>query len=302
MPKQRDHSKSILGKNNTKYHDIIYKYIITDLMITEKKCGTCNTIKSPNEFRLYKIEYLDGNIKCDSKIPLQTQCISCDNNWRKIRTMKCHDKYDSLTKADIYQLFKDNKTLTGGGETKKCSRCKENKKPEDFSISKGMECGLHNMCQLCGFEYGESLGDRWIVYRPNGTFKYKKTKKGQHDDHIFPLALGGSNAEINHQLIDGKINLVKSSKLEFDNIMCINPELLSERFRYILHKCQREKETIHDLEIQLRKAISDEHLLLKSKTDEELLKIYDDYNKKNNTRKDCSRAVKKFRQFIKLKY
>lgn len=302
MPKQRDHSQTILGKNNTKDHDKIYNYIKDTLNITEKKCGSCNKIKPPTDFRLYKIQYSNGNIKCESKIPLQSQCILCDNNWRKIRTTRCHDTYDPLTDEEIYQCFKDKKTITGGGETKICSRCKGNKKPEDFSISRGMECGLHNMCRLCGFEYGESLGDRWIIYRPDGNFKYKKTQKGQHDDHIFPLALGGSNAEINHQLIDGKINLQKSSKLEFDNIMCINPELLSERFRNILHECQREKETIHNLEILLRQAIYDEHMLLNIKTDDELLTIFNNYNKQNNTRKKSERAVTKLREFIKIKY
>ena len=145
-------------------------------------------------------------------------------------------------------------------------------------------------------------GDRWIIYRPDGNFKYKKTKKGQHDDHIFPLALGGSNSEINHQLIDGKINLQKSSKLEFDDIMCINPQLLSERFRHILYECQCEKVTIHDLEVKLRTAIYNEHMDLKCKTDNELLELFNEYNKQNNSRKNSSRAVKKFRQFIELRY
>lgn len=303
MPKQRNHSNSILGKNNTKDHTKLYDHIEKTLNISEKKCGSCKEIKKIRDFRLYKI-HCDSNgvIKCESNIPLQTLCLSCDNNHRKTRTKKCHDTYDPLSNEEIYQLFKDKKTLTGGGETKICSRCKENKKPEDFSISKGMECGLHNMCNLCGFEYGESLGDRWIIYRPDGNFKYKKTKKGQHDDHIFPLALGGSNSEINHQLIDGKINLQKSSKLEFDDIMCINPQLLSERFRHILYECQCEKVSIHDLEVKLRTAIYNEHMDLKCKTDNELLEIFNEYNKQNNSRKNSSRAVKKFRQFIELRY
>jgi hypothetical protein len=43
-------------------------------------------------------------------------------------------------------------------------------------------------------------------------------------------------------------------------------------------------------------------MYLKCKSDEELLNIFKDYNKSNNTRKNCKRAVNKFREFIKVKY
>lgn len=96
--------------------------------------------------------------------------------------------------------------------------CKEGKNiRKHLMLSPGMECGLHNMCNDFSKKYGESMGDRLIKYRPDGNFKYKKTQDNQHDDHIMPLAYGGTNDEINHQLISDKENLQKSDKIPHED-------------------------------------------------------------------------------------
>ena len=64
----------------------------------------------------------------------------------------------------------------------------------------------------------------------------KKSKENDedHDDHIFPLSLGGSNEKINHQILTSTENLKKSNDIYFESVQTINPQLLSERYRKAL--------------------------------------------------------------------
>ena len=289
----------LLGKNQTKDHEDIYKYIAEELKITEKKCSMGCSKKGNKfnishkgdrmcpitDFRLNGIRKVNGEIVCEKNVPLQGQCIRCDTLWRKAR------------------LVHSTKENTGGhqqyinkyGDTKKCSMCKNELNCMNFNLSPSMECGLHNVCKECSKIYGESLGDRWIRYLPDGNFKYKKTGKDQHDDHIFPLALGGSNEEINHQLLQSKENLEKSCSLLFKNVHEIDEKLLSERWRHILIKCKEEGQSLLILESRLKGAIYTEIKQREKLSDIELKKQFEDYNKKWNCRKDVNRAVNKFR-------
>lgn len=182
-----------------------------------------------------------------------------------------------------------------GIETIKCSQCKDDISVNNFPISKGMERGLHNMCYVCSSSYGNSVGGRWILYLPDGNYKYKKINKDDHDDHIFPSSYGGSNNECNHQLIKDIINLKKSDSIEFENISDINKNLLSERFQHHIDKCTN----IIELKSCLRKQIYNEWIDRSKMTDNDLEKLFNDYTKKNNVRYDCERAVRMFRVFVK---
>lgn len=187
-----------------------------------------------------------------------------------------------------------------GKSTKKCSICNDEKDIRDhFKLSPGMECGLHNICNECSKRYGDSMGDRLIKYRPDGNFKYTKTQENQHDDHIIPLAYGGSNEAINHQLISSKANLSKSSTIPFDSVFQINPLLLSSRWRHILYTAQQEKTSITVFKSRISSAIFEEQKYIYSMTDEEIEDIFNDYNISNNRRINTKRALGKFKKYCK---
>ena len=291
---------ALLGKNQTKNHEEIYEYIQGELKIIEKKCSMGSRGNQYNichegdrmcpvtDFRLNKINIVDGKIVCKKKIPLQGNCIKCDTLWRKARINRC--KKENTGGYEQYeQKYKKC--------TRECSMCKNELNCRDFSLSPNMECGIHNVCKECSKIYGESLGDRWIRYLPDGNFKYTKTDDDQHDDHIFPLALGGSNVKINHQLISSKENLEKSCSLLFVNVHKIDEQLLSKRWRHILIECKEEDTTLQILECRLRKAIDIEINQRKTLSDIELKKQFEVYNKKWNFRKVVDRAVSKFRNY-----
>ena len=143
------------------------------------------------------------------------------------------------------------------------------------------------------------MGDRLIKYRPDGNFKYEKTEENQHDDHIFPLVFGGTNEEINHQLISAKENLSKSGTIPFENIMDINPLLLSSRWRPILEEGQRENISIVVLKSRLSDAIFAEQKRIYLMNDNEIETIFKEYNKNNNRRVNITRCVEKFKKYCK---
>jgi len=289
----------LLGKNQTKDHEEIYEEIKKKIGPT-KICnfghtrGSKTGIKHEGE-KVLPIESfeLKGCIYDKSTksyvingCGLQGFCRDCSKRRRRKRL-----EQSKKNNTGGYQQY-----INTYGETKKCSMCKNVLHCKKFNLSPSMECGIHNICKKCSKIYGESLGDRWIRYLPDGNFKYKKTEEDQHDDHIFPLALGGSNEKINHQLINSKENLKKSSKLLFNNIHDIDEHMLSERWRNILVKCKEENTTLHLLESRLRKAINIEINHRKTLTNTELVKQFENYNKKWNSRKDIKRAVSIFRK------
>jgi 5-methylcytosine-specific restriction endonuclease McrA len=296
-----------LGKNITKDHSIIYDEIEKKLGKT-KKCtfghtrGSKTGVKHEGcqdipirEFELKKA-FLDenNNVVIENGDGLQGFCRNCSQLRRKARIEKEKSEKKDKTPEEIYELYK-NKYNT---EVKKCSRCDVLKPLCEFNLSIGMECGLHNMCKICSYEYGSSVGDRWIIYMPDGNYKYNKHSSDEHDDHIFPLSLGGSNEEINHQLISSEENLKKSNDIYcFDNLNNINPLLLSSRYRHILS----ESSDLNDLKIRLNQCVYNDILSRSNLDDNDLYNVYKSYCEKNNLRRDINRAVKKFREYCKLR-
>jgi hypothetical protein len=299
--KQRDLSKSELGKNITKDHNVIYEEIEKRIGKT-KICnfghskGSKTGVKHEGEknvnvrdFELKGVELKDNKVIIKNGDGLQGFCRDCSKRRRKARITTSKNKFKDINDNEIRELY----IKEYGLKTKKCSQCKEDLLVNNFSISKGMECGLHNMCYECSMSYGNSVGARWILYLPDGNYKYKNKNKDQHDDHIFPLSCGGSNNECNHQLINCITNLEKSNSIEFKNVNDINKNLLSERFQHNLDKCKN----IEDLKCCLRKQIYNEWIEKSKMNDDELEKIFIEYTKKNNVRYNCKRAICKFRDF-----
>jgi hypothetical protein len=291
-----------LGKNIIKDHIIIYDFI-------EKRIGkykNCNfghkygsitgvrhegdPIVPIKEFELRDVKIIENEVIINKGDGLQGFCKNCSKLRRKARIEKEKLEKNNKTSDEIYELYKEKY----GKDCKICSRCKIEKSIQLFNLSIGMECGIHNMCKLCCYEYGSSIGNRWFIYLPDGNYKINKKLKDQHDDHIFPLSLGGSNNKINHQLISSKENLTKSNNLSyFKNIDEINPEMISERFRYILEDtCD-----LNELKIKLSKLIYDDIKLRGELNDDELFSIYKSYCLNNNLKKDINRAIIKFKEY-----
>lgn len=303
--KQRVVNKE-LGKNIIKNHTRIYDEIEKKIgknkicnfgHIRGSKTGVkhegCNVVPI-REFEL-KGATINDNDTIDIKNGdgLQGFCKVCSKHRRRARLNKNKEEKQNKTPEEIHALYVKKYNIT----TKKCSRCKKDKSLCDFKLSIGMECGLHNMCNLCSREYGNSVGDRWIIYMPDGNYKYNKQKKQHHDDHIFPLSLGGSNEEINHQLLSSTENLQKSNNItQFGSIKSINPELLSERYRVSL----TEAKNLNDLKIILNQYIHKDLVERSRLSDETLLETYKVYCEKYNLRRNIKRAVKKFREYCKL--
>lgn len=291
-----------LGKNITSEHEKIYSHIESIIGET-KKCmfghikGSKTGVKHEGEQNVPIRDFeLNGCIISETNQViikkgdgLQGFCRECSKKRRKIRLEMSREK-----NKNGY----DNYEKEYGKITKKCSVCKlEKNVRECFKLSPGMECGIHNVCNKCSKKYGESMGDRLIKYRPDGNFKYKKNKDNLHDDHIFPLAYGGTNEVINHQLISSKENLKKSSSIPFDDVMNINPLLLCSRWRHILYKAQQDKVSITIFKSRITEAILEEQKFIYSMEDGDIEKIFKDYNNKNNRRVDVKRCVKKFKTY-----
>lgn len=298
---QRKVSKN-LGKNITYEHENIYNKI--ESKIGQMKSCTFGHIRGSktgvkhdgDKYRPIRDFELRGCIINDlhevviTGDGLQSFCRECSRKRRKKRIEMSREKnkggYDTYEKEY-------------GSITKCCSMCNENKIIRDFKLSPGMECGIHNICIECSINYGDSMGNRLIKYRPDGNYKYKKTRKNYHDDHIIPLMYGGTNEKINHQLITATENLTKSSTIPFENVSDILPSFLSERWRPILIKSQQENVSIGLLKSRLAYAISEEQKQIYSMEDYEIEKIYKEYNKKYNRRINTKRCVDKFKIYCK---
>jgi hypothetical protein len=295
---------SNLGKNITSEHEQIYNYIESKNGQFKQcnfghKRGSKTGVKHEGEenvpirdFELRGCSITKMNtVVIKDGSGLQGFCKDCSKKRRRRRLEMSREKnkggYDTYEKEY-------------GKTTKKCSLCNEDKNiRKHFKLSPGMECGIHNVCIQCSKIYGESMGDRMIKYRPDGNYKYNKKETHQHDDHIFPLAYGGTHEEINHQLISSKENLTKSSTIPFKNVMDINPLLLSLRWRPIIYEGQREKICITILKSRLFNAIQEENKHIYSMKDSDIEKIYQDYNKKNNRRINTKRCVEKIKKYCK---
>lgn len=295
-----------LGKNNTSNREKIYAHIESIIGKT-KKCtfghkrgsNTGVTHEGEEEVPIREFDLKGSSINGMNQViishrdGLQGFCNNCSKRRRNKRLEMSRKKNESGYGYDTYEK-------EYGKSTKKCSVCKDDKSVRThFRLSLGMECGIHNSCNECSKKYGESMGDRFIKYRPDGNFKYTKTEKNQHDDHIMPLAYGGTNEEINHQLISSTVNLSKSSSIPFDNVMHINPLLLCSRWRPILYTAQREKNSMTVFKSRISSAIIEEQKKINSMTDEEIELIFKQYNENNNRRVNVKRCVEKFKTYCR---
>lgn len=300
--KQRNVSEN-LGKTHTTNHEIYYEYIKIKIGIT-KKCTFGHKVGSKTGVKHEGIEDVpithfelkgcslseNGEVIITNGDGLQGFCKTCSSRRRKMRLKMSREKnkgYDTYEKEY-------------GKDTKKCSMCKEEKNIRKcFILSPGMECGIHNKCNDCSKKYGDSMGNRLINYRPDGNFKYKKTEKNQHDDHIMPLVYGGTNKEVNHQLISAKENLSKSSTIPFETIHDIPEILMCERWKYILEEAKKDNISMTEFKSRISCAILEEQKTIYSMTDEEIEDIFKTYNKTNNRKINTKRAVEKFRIYCK---
>lgn len=304
MSKKKRKVSDNLGKNNTSNHEKIYAHIETIFGKTKRcsfghKRGSKTGVKHEGEqevpirgFELRGCSINDMNeIIIKGGDGLQGFCRICSQRRRKkrleISRAKNEGGYDTYEKEY-------------GISTKKCSQCKEDKNVrENFNLSPAMECGIHNVCNDCSKRYGESMGDRVIKYRPDGYFKYKKTEENHHDEHIMPLVYGGTNKEVNHQLIPAKKNLSKSSTIPFSNVNDIPDSLMCERWKPILEKAKTENISITDFKSKIAYAILDEQKKIYSMTDHEIESVFKQYNTTNNRRINIKRAVEKFKTYCK---
>ena len=79
----------------------------------------------------------------------------------------------------------------------------------------------------------------------------------------------------------------------FQNLNNINPDMISIRFRYIVKECKNLTELTEKLSLAVYNDIKQRSEM----TDDELIEIYEKYNKENNIRKSSRRAVLKFREY-----
>jgi len=313
MSTQRKVSKN-LGRNNTHDHERIYNHIETIIGKT-KECnfghvrGSNTGVKHEGEpkvpireFETKGVSVSDsGDVIIKKGDGLQGFCKICSKRRRRKRLEMSKEK-----NKDGYKAYEKNYNKT----TKVCSQCKQDEPMTNFNLSPGMECGLHNVCKKCSKEYGESVGDRFIKYRPDGKYTYKKTAINQHDDHHMPLAFGGTNEKVNHRLIPKEDNLSKSSNIPYNDVNDIPEELLCERWRPILKNVKEEKggcgeESITLFKSRISAARLEENKIIFAMEDSKIEDVFKKYNKKYNYRKNTKRCVDKFKQYcskiLKLK-
>ena len=163
---------------------------------------------------------------------LQGACIMCDKKYRADRSKRSRDKFKDKTKKEIHDMYRIEY-----GHTMECSKCKEAKPPTEFSISIGMECGLHNHCIACSIGNSQGNGGlRDFIFMPDKDgIKYTKKKtcercNGTHKlavDHILPIAKGGTDCIPNKQTLCIHCNSKKN-----DTIDChVKSEFLSARYK-----------------------------------------------------------------------
>jgi len=297
--RQRTVYSKKLGRNRTKNHEEEYR-LAEEKIGPTKVCkfglvrGTATGTKHINtKTGKYEEEELDiRDFELKTKGYIQGYCRKCSQRRRPIRGKQCREK-----NKEGYEGYKKEY-----GPTKVCSMCKKVLEPEKFRIVPQEECGLHNKCNVCCKIYGESVGDRWIRYLPDGNFKYIKTGENQHDDHIMPLAVGGSNEINNHQLLSRSANLEKSATIPYENVNDIPENQICERWCPILRDSKEKGHSIKEFECKVREAIYMEQTERYNMSDEEHIELLKAYNEKNNTRKSEERAHEKFKKFYETRY
>jgi|GEM_PF-3055135 len=256
---------------------------------------------------------------------LQNACRDCDHNYRvNGRSAANRKKYDPMTVSEIHKNYaKEYPAEKGNNDCSRNTGCLHPNGPRlpstEFGISRGMETGLHNHCKICVSGYSKgAVGDRFIDFMPDGKVINRKIPKGGkvncvyypkahgknckgklHDDHIWPLAVGGSDYKENHQWLCAEHNQTKSSSpdMNLKTVQSIKEKMLSDRFRSRLKTAQKKKTSVKQFHRDMRSHLTKDRIARSKKSITELEKIYTTWVRKNNRKHDVKRAAKKMKEF-----
>ena len=312
MKKQRKTKN--LGINRSRVKEDVYKFIEKKFG-KEKRCcrtasknkfGLGHVGKNPAPIRNFALlvnncTFSDnGKIVSCKRIPLQGACIECDKKYRRARIKTARGIFKDMSDENIRDYY-----ISNYGPLFECSVCGKKLKPERFSISRSMETGLHNQCKKCAKEYSEAVGNRWVVYSPQGRNQIRIPKdnvlENPSKDHIWSLSKGGSDNKENIIFMEKGLNSSKSNSIpkQIKIPADLKKKMVSKRYWRILNKAIKESWNIKRLDVALFKAVND---LIKRKSqmsDLELTRFFEVQKRENNTKHNIQRAVKKFREYSK---
>lgn len=235
---------------------------------------------------------------------LQPYCIACERKYRRGRLNKWLEIYSKMTDLEVRNSY-----IKNYGPTARCSRCSKSKSPEEFGISRRMDRGLHNVCLECSKLYHESVGNRWIIFSPDGrndvSLKSAKcvlcnSKKRLHKDHIWPLSKGGTDYPENIQILCGTHNLSKSDTiLGINSIKQVKQKMISKRYWLILNRAKAHNWAIPKFELAVTKKVREFLIWKKNLNDKDLSEFFKNEKARSNRKHSIERAVRKFREYAK---
>jgi len=210
---------------------------------------------------------------------LQAYCKVCYKAYRDARIGKARSTWvrkdgKSMSDKEIRSWYKKNVA-----PTMRCSMCKRDLNPEEFSISLSMEKGLHNVCMDCAAGAGTSVREQeWLSSGDWDSWKQEvarmRTKqrvrcsgwprsqeigaclksdngKSMHADHWVPLRAGGINDASNFQPLCNACNIRKNDQ--------IDPRLTSDEIRMLVgvryQKIVHSEDSVETIERKLKASL-----------------------------------------------